>query len=122
MRLKLAVKILNALLPFRTVRDHAEMTLAAGPIVLLKRATPLPLLSGNASSIITALIILQPSQQKMLRILLTVSRRSALINMLSAKRTPSASPLFKIARKSAEAANPVGSSVSLEREVRLLST
>ena len=122
MRLKLAVKILNALLPFKTVRDHAEMTLAAGPIVLLKRATPLPLLSGNASSFITALIILQLSQQKMLKIPLTASRKSARLNMLLAKRTPSAFPLSKIVRKSAEAAKPVGSSASLEREVRPLLT
>ena len=114
----------NACQPFKTARRSAEAALAAGNSASPEREVKPPSILLSALTLKDAIRLnnLQPSQQKMFRIPLTASRKSVRLNMLLAKRTPSAFPLSKIVRKSAEAAKPVGSSASLEREVRPLLT
>ena len=116
--LKHAEKIMVALEFSKTVREIAKIIRLAGPTASPRKEMLQLLLSGSASLTTTAWTKLKQPLPPLLLILNSASKKSALISGLLARRTLSAFPHSKTAKRNAEQRRAVGLSAYPPREAK----
>jgi hypothetical protein len=119
-----AKRIPNVSPLFRTVKRSVEPVNHAGLSASHPRAAKQQSIPLSALMPINALAKFLSPQRKLLSLSLTPNnalRRNAPHNGLTAKRTPNASPLFRIAKRNVEPVNHAGLSASHPRAAKLQS-